>query len=149
MKQHRRTSQNDSAFYHEHTEPMLPDITVPIPLSALPHESWISRLMRAIGAFFSFLIKKINQLLALALTVLLLLLFTRFILHFFSISSSQFSSWMLLLSAPLVAPFNGLLPSLPYDGYSIDVSTLIAIIAYALAVTIARQFLKVLAAGPG
>jgi uncharacterized protein YggT (Ycf19 family) len=147
MKQHRRTSQNDDAFYHEQTEPMLPDITAPIPRSALPRESWISRLMRAIGAFFSFVVKKINQLLALALTVLLL--FTRFILHFFSISSSQFASWMLLLSAPLVAPFNGLLPSLPYAGYSIDISTLIAIIVYALAVTIARQFLKILAAGPG
>jgi uncharacterized protein YggT (Ycf19 family) len=149
MKQHRRTSQNDDAFYHEQTEPMLPDITALIPRSALPRESWISRLMRAIGAFFSFVVKKINQCLSLALTVLLLLLFTRFIFHFFSISSSQFASWMLLLSAPLVAPFNGLLPSLPYAGYSIDVSTLIAIIVYALAVTIARQFLKILASGPG
>jgi uncharacterized protein YggT (Ycf19 family) len=149
MKQHRRTSQNDSAFYHEQTEPMVPDITAPIPRSALLRESWISRLMRAIGAFFSFVVKKINQLLALALTVLLLLLLTRFIFHFFSISSSQFASWMLLLSAPLVAPFNGLLPSLPYAGYSIDISTLIAIIVYALAVTIARQFLKILASGPG
>ena len=149
MKHHRRTSQNDSAFYHENTEPMFPDITAPIPRSALPRESRICRLMRAIGAFLSFMIKKINQLLTLALTVLLLLLFTRFILHFFSISSSQFASWTLLLSAPVVAPFNGLVPSLPYDGYRIDVSTLIAIIVYALAVTIARQFLKILAAGPG
>ena len=148
MKQHRRTSQNSSAFYHEHTEPMFPDITAPIPRSALPRESWIRRLMHAIGAFFSFMIQKINQLLALALTVLLLLLFIRFAFHFFSISQSQFASWIFLLSAPVVAPFNGLLPSLPYDGYSIDVSTLIAIIVYALAVTIARQFLKVLAAGP-
>ena len=94
------------------------------------------------------MIKKINQLLALALTVLVLLLFTCFIFHFFSISSSQFASWMLLLSAPLVTPFNGLVPLLPYDGYSIDISTLIAIIVYTLAVTIARQFLKVLASGP-
>ena len=95
------------------------------------------------------MIQKINQLLALALTVLLLLLFIRFAFHFFSISQSQFASWIFLLSAPVVAPFNGLLPSLTYAGYSIDVSTLIAIIVYALAVTIARQFLKVLAAGPG
>src|SRR5215469_9605556 len=117
MKHHRHTSQNDSAFYHEQTEPMFPDITAPIPRSALPRESWISQFMRAIGAFFSFMVKKISQLLALALTVLVLVLFARFIFHFFSISSSQFASWVLLLSAPLVAPFNGLLPSLPYAGY--------------------------------
>jgi len=114
MKQHRRTSQNDSAYYNENTEPMFPDITAPIPRSALPRESWVRRLMHAIGAFFSFMIQKINQLLALALTVLLLLLFIRFIFHFFSISQSQFASWIFLLSAPVVVPFNGLLPSLPY-----------------------------------
>jgi len=50
------------------------------------------------------------------------------------------------LSAPLVVPFrSNLLPALPYNGFTIDVSTLIAIVAYALGVTIVRQFLKVLA----
>ncbi len=100
--------------------------------------------MRAIGAFFTAIINKIDQLLSFALAVLLLLLFTRFILRFFGLSLSQFAYWVFLLSTPLVAPFNNLLPPLSYDGYIIEVSTLVAIIIYALAVTIARQFLKVL-----
>lgn len=100
--------------------------------------------MHAIGAFFTAIINKINQLLSFALAVLLLLLFTRFILRFFGLSLSQFAYWIFLLSTPLVAPFNNLLPPLSYDGYIIEVSTLVAIIVYALVVTIARQFLKVL-----
>ena len=100
--------------------------------------------MHAIGAFFTAIINKINQLLSFALAVLLLLLFTRFMLRFFGLSLSQFAYWIFLLSTPLVAPFNNLLPPLSYDGYIIEVSTLVAIIVYALVVTIARQFLKVL-----
>ncbi len=45
----------------------------------------------------------------------------------------------------LVAPFENLLPPLPYNGYTIDVSTLIAILVYAIGITVVRQFLKVLA----
>jgi len=102
------------------------------------------RLLHAIGAFFTAVINKINQLLSFALAVLLLLLFTRFLLRFFGLTLSQFAYWVFLLSTPLVAPFNNLLSPLSYDGYIIEVSTLVAIIVYALVVTIARQFLKVL-----
>ena len=145
----RRRSANRATFYSEITEPMLPAITTPMPRVALLRESWISRALRAIGAFISALIRKVNQLLALALAVLLLLLFTRFILDFFHFSSSSGSSfayWVFFLSTPLVVPFKYLLPSLPYNGYSIDDSILIAIVAYAWGVTIVREFLKVLAA---
>jgi uncharacterized protein YggT (Ycf19 family) len=127
---------------------MLPSITTPIPRIALPQEPWISRTLHGIANFFASFIKKINQLLALALAVLLLLLFTRFILYFFHLTTSQFSYWVFLLSTPLVAPFENLLPSLPYRGYTIDVSTLIAILGYALGVTILRQFLKLLVVRP-
>jgi uncharacterized protein YggT (Ycf19 family) len=153
MKRQRRKSRwattrwpkwSSTAFYSEVTEPALPLITEPMPRSALPRESWMRRLMRAIGAFFTAIINKIDQLLSFALAILLLLLFTRFILRFFGLSLSQFAYWIFLLSTPLVAPFNNLLPPLSYDGYIIEVSTLVAIIVYALVVTIARQFLKVL-----
>jgi uncharacterized protein YggT (Ycf19 family) len=137
------------AFYSEVTEPELPGITERIPRSAFLRESWMRRLIRAIGAFFTAIINKINQLLAFALAVLLLLLFTRFILRSFGLSQSQFAYWVFLLSTPLLAPFNNLLPPLSYDGYIIEVSTLVAIVVYALVVTIARQFLKVLVARTG
>ncbi len=121
MKRQRRKSQwgrattrwpkwSSTAFYSEVTEPELPSITEPIPRSAFLRESWMRRLMRAIGAFFTAIINKIDQLLSFALAVLLLLLFTRFILRFFGLSLSQFAYWVFLLSTPLVAPFNNLLP---------------------------------------
>jgi uncharacterized protein YggT (Ycf19 family) len=140
-----------SYLYDEDTDPFLPAmprITAQLPVAALPRESWFVRMLRGIGRFIAALIKKINQLLALGLTVLLLLLFTRFALYCFGLKSSLFSEWVFQISAPLVLPFNNLLPALPFNGYTIDVSTLIAIIVYALAVTIVRQFLKLLVTRP-
>ncbi len=130
--------------YSTHTDPTLFSITAPIPISHLPRESWLQRCGRALKRFVIALVRKVNQLLGLALSVLLLLLFTRFLLNFFGISTSLFAYWISLVSAPLLLPFNNLLPPLPYGGYMIDISTLIAIVVYIMAVTIVRQFLKVL-----
>ena len=148
MKRHQREIEDSYELYNGGTDPMLASVTAPIPLSALPRESWLRRLVRGIGNFFVALIKKINQLLALALAVLLLLLFTRFILLFFGLTLSDFVYWVFYITGPLVAPFEHLLPRLPYDGYSIDGSTLVAILVYALMVTFVRQFLKVLVQRP-
>lgn len=149
MKRRQRQSANSYMFYNEATEPALPSITTPIPRNALPRESWMQRVSRGLGTFFRTIINKVNQLLALALATLLLLLFTRFILSFFQFSggsSSSFSYWVFFLSTPLIAPFQNLFPALPFNGYIIEVSTLIAILAYTLGVTIVRQLLRVLVA---
>ena len=140
---------DDYTPYDEITEPQLAriNITAPLPVSAMHRQSWFARTMGGIGRFAA-IIKKINQLLGLGLAVLLLLLFTRFALDFFNLKLSLFAQWVFQLTAPLVLPFNNLLPALPYQGYTIDVSTLIAIIVYTLAVTIVRQFLKVLVTRP-
>jgi len=152
MKRHQRKIQRNAknryTLYSAITEPMLPNITTPIPRIALPHEPWTRRTLHGISNFFASCIKKIDQLLSLALAVLLLLLFIRFVLYFFHLTTSQFAYWVFLLSTPFVAPFNNLLPSLPYMSYTIDVSTLIAILAYALGVTIVHQFLKLLVIRP-
>jgi len=149
MKRRRRQSVNHYLFYNEATEPILSSITTPMPRVALPRESWLQRVSRGLRTFFRTIINKINQLLALVLAVLLLLLFIRFILIFFHNSGSDgllsFTYWVFFLSTPLIAPFKNLLPTLLYYGYTIEVSTLIAILAYALGITIIRQFLKVLA----
>jgi uncharacterized protein YggT (Ycf19 family) len=148
MKRHQREIEDPYDLYDETTAPLLASVTAPLPISALPHESWIHRLLRGIGNLIAAIINKINQLLALALAVLLLLLFTRFILLFFGLTFSDFVHWVFWLTAPLVAPFEHLLPILPYEGYSIDPTILIAIVVYALTVTIVRQFLKVLVQRP-
>ena len=150
MKRRRRQPADHYSLYNDVTEPMLPTFTTPIPRIALPRESWLLRILHGLGTFFSAIINKVNQLLALALAVLLLLLFTRFLLSFFHFSSSggsfSFSYWVYFLSTPLVIPFQNMLPALPYNGYSIEVTTLIAILVYAIGITIIRQFLKVLVA---
>ncbi len=149
MKRQRRRSADDYALYNDVTEPMLSTITTTMPPIALPHESWLQRIFRGLGTFLSFIINKVNQLLALALATLLLLLFSRFVLVFFNFSSNDgpfsFSHWVFYVSAPLVVPFQNI-HSLPYNGFIIEVSTLIAILVYAIGITIARQFLKVLVA---
>ena len=149
MKRRRRQPADHYSLYNDVTEPMLPTFTTPIPRIALPRESWLLRIFRGLGTFLSFIINKVNQLLALALATLLLLLFARFILSFFGFSSNgeslSFSHWVFFLSTPLVVPFQNV-PSLPYNSYTIDVSTLIAILVYAIGITIVRQFLKVLVA---
>ena len=148
MKRRRRQSTDHYSLYNDVTEPMLATITTPMPRIALPRESWLQRVLRGLGTFFSAIINKVNQLLALALAVLLLLLITRFILNFFHFASSgepfSFSYWVFFLSTPLVIPFQNMLPVLPYNGYSIEVTTLIAILVYTIGITIIRQFLKVL-----
>jgi len=149
MKRHQQQSAKSYMFYNEATEPMLPSITTQIPRNALPRESWMQRVSRGLGTFFRTIINKVNQLLALALATLLLLLFTRFILSFFQFSSGSsfsFSYWVFFLSTPLIVPFQNLFPALPFNGYIIEVSTLIAILAYTLGVTIVRQLLRVLVA---
>ncbi len=151
MKRRRRQSTDTYWLYNDVTEPMLPsNFTTPIPRYALPRESWIQRVLRGLRNLFAAIINKVNQLLALFLAVLLLLLFTRFILSFYGFTSTggqlSFSHWVFYLSTPLVVPFQNMLPTLPFNGYIIEVSTLIAILVYAIGITTVRQFLKVLAA---
>ncbi|HEX9133742.1 MAG TPA: YggT family protein, partial [Ktedonobacteraceae bacterium] len=136
MKRRRRQSADRYLLYNDVTEPMLSNFTTPIPRIELPRESGVQRIVRGLGTFFSAIINKVNQLLALALAVLLLLLFTRFILTYFNFTSTggplSFSHWVFLLSTPLVVPFQNMLPALHFNGYVIDVSLLIAILVYAI-----------------
>lgn len=146
LKKHAKAQRN--TFYNEETQPALGRITTPLPTYLMPYDPWWGRLGRGIGHFLETLVRKINQILGLALVVLLLLLLTRVLLTFFDLTTSLFSRWIYFLSDPLIFPFTNLLPMLPYNGYKLDVSTLIAIVVYALVVTLARQFLKLLVARP-
>lgn len=143
MRSNWSDEQNVYVPYGTNTDPLF-NVTAPIPVSHLPRESWFSRFKRAISNAIIFVIYKIYQLLGLALLILLLLLLTHFLLKFFGITTSLFTYWISLLSAPLLLPFNNLLPPLRYSGHMIDVSTLIAMMVYIIAVAIARRFLKVL-----
>src|SRR5260370_33601948 len=88
MKRRRRQSANQHIFYDQSTDQMLSTITTPVPRRALARESWMQRIFHGLGTFFRTIIHKVNQLLALALTVLSLLLSARFVLNFFHLSNS-------------------------------------------------------------
>ncbi len=144
MKSRPHNIGNNDTLHNQTTDPQLRSVTAPIPAIYLPRESRSQRFWHGVGRFFAALVRKINQLLGFALVVLLLLLFARFILNFFGVTTSLFANWVFLITGPIVYPFNNLVPALPYNGYSIDVTTLIAIALWAITVMIVRQFLRVL-----
>jgi uncharacterized protein YggT (Ycf19 family) len=148
MMQHERFSNDDSEqhnAYSQATDPLLRSVSAPIPAPFFLKETRGHRIQRRLTGFFTAVVRKINQLIALALIVVLLLLFTRFILHFFEITTSIFTGWITMLTAPLVYPFENMVPALPYNGFSIDVSTLVAIVVWTISVIIVRQFIRLLA----
>ncbi|HLI88511.1 MAG TPA: hypothetical protein VKV37_07460 [Ktedonobacteraceae bacterium] len=137
--------ENYVLYDDDRTDPALRGVTAPIAGTLVLREPWMRRGLRAIGRFFAAIIRKINQILGLALTVLELLFIARFLLIFFDLTASLFAHWIFTISAPLILPFNDLSPILPYQGFNVDVSTLVAMVVYAIAVIIVRRFLGLLA----
>jgi hypothetical protein len=129
----------------DRTDPAFRAVTAPLSRALVLREPWTRRSMRAIGSFFAAILRKISQILGLALTALELLFIARFLLIFFDLTASLFAHWVFVISAPLILPFNDLSPILPYQGYNVDVSTLVAMVVYWLAVLIVRRFLGLLA----
>jgi hypothetical protein len=149
IKLWRRKPENDYALYNDITEPVLVGITERIPARLLPRESWIKRFWRGLGRFFAAIIRMFNQLLLVTLFCVLVLLITRFVLHLLNLNLGDFSSWVELLSAPLLSPFMkvpqlaNIIQPLTYNGYTIDTLTLVAIVAYTLGVRIITWIIRV------
>lgn len=140
----RRQKVKQYAFYNEMTEPFMPTITTPIPRYLLPGQTRARRRRSRslIGSFFAAIITFINTLLSFALVLLLLLLFARFIIDTAHLSFGHYTSWLTQLSAPLVSPFARYLPSLPLARYTIDLPTLVAMLAYLIGILMVRGMLK-------
>ena len=72
----------------------------------------------------------------------------RFILVFFKIgSSASFTAWIYKITASLVAPFSGILAPLKIGSFSIDFTTLIAIIIYGIAGNLIIRLLSYISRG--
>ena len=133
-------------LYDDQTDPRLRSMTRPLPGEYLSPDPWSRRASRGMRAFFEALIFKIRQLLSLVFTIVTLLLLCRFLLKFFGITSSLFAQWIYMLSAPLVFPFDNLLPILSYGMYHIEVTTLVAILVYGIARMLLGKFLNLFVA---
>ena len=138
----RRQKVKQYSFYNEMTEPFLPTITTPIPRYLLPGQARARGRRSLIGAFFAAIITFINTLLSFALVLLLLLLFARFIIDTAHLSFGHYTAWLMQVSAPLVSPFARYLPNLPFARYTIDLPTLVAMLAYLIGVLLVRGMLK-------
>lgn len=148
MRQYQDYSNDDNMVHGMHnqaTDPLMRSVTPTMHTTpVILKETRGQRIQRGVKSFFAAVFRKVNQLIGLALVVLLLLLFTRFLLNFFEITTSVFTGWISTLTAPIVYPFENLVPALPWNGFSIDVTTLVAIVVWTIAVLIVRQFLRVL-----
>jgi len=143
MQQSRRSRNKSHTLYSANTDPALQRITLPIPAYQFPniHEPWHRRLARGLHYVIVFIMRKIILVLNFGLTLLLLLLFTRFLLTAFSLHSSLFASWVTEISDFPLLPFNNLLPMLLYRGLLFDSNTLIAILTYTIATKLVTGFL--------
>jgi serine/threonine protein kinase len=116
------------------------------PPAALSHASWTRTLFEGIGAVFAGVMAFIYQILGVASTIISLLLMARLVLTFFQLSLGEFSSWVNLLSTPLVTPFGRWLIFYPTasspSGYTLDASTLIALVVYAIGCALLRRLFK-------
>jgi hypothetical protein len=116
------------------------------PPAAPSHASWTRPLFEGIGALLAGVMAFISHILGVASTIISLLLLARLVLTFFQLSLGEFSSWVNLLSTPLVAPFGRWLifyhtASSP-SGYTFDGSTLIALVVYAVGCALLRRLFK-------
>lgn len=143
-------TRNSYASNDQATEPAFNPITAPLPISYQLKSSWWQRFLHGLGHFCVILVRKINQLLGFALLMLILVLFTRFLLHLFNVTMNVnlFTQTISLISDPLIAPFDHLFPLVPYQGYTIDVTTLVSMGIYVISTMLMRSFLKLLVTKP-
>ncbi len=132
------------------TQPFVVRATRPVsslqPSQQLPTSSdtHSQHFRRRVQIFFKAVLRKVYQLLALALIIDLLLLFSRFMLHFFGITTSIFTSWAYQVTNPIIYPFDNLVSPIAYNGFSIDITTIIAAAASIVVFMIVRRLLQIL-----
>ena len=149
MKQKQRKKAHDAALYDATTDPALIAVTTPLPRTyptpTRPLPQWQQyNGQRVKRTFMQALIDKINKLLGFTLILVFLLLLARFLFTLFSLTTSLFSQWVFVASQPLITPFEGLLPTVPYQGYPIAWSVLCAFVVYTIAIFLVSRFLKLM-----
>jgi uncharacterized protein YggT (Ycf19 family) len=104
--------------------------------------------MRQSYAFVSRSLYGVAQLVSLALVIVEGLLIVRIALLLLAANpDAGFSSWIYGLTAPLVAPFQGVFPSIGSGGQSIvlDTAAILAMIVYAILARIVEAVLRLFA----
>lgn len=121
---------------YDNTAPPVPDNVLyagqPVPPAYTP-AAYQVRPTRRLSPM-SFIDRKISQLIGLAADIVVAILLLRIVLVFFGADPTAFFASLIYgLSAPLVAPFQGLFPAVFINQGSLDLSAIVALIAYVLA----------------
>lgn len=132
--------------YYQPTEPTMDIVAPTVPTDYYSREAKQQRSQHVLSRVLSAIVRKINQLLGFAFAMLLLLLLTRFLLTLLGITASLIVRWIYTASAILLIPFDNILPKMFYHGMMVDVSVLVAMGAYMVAMVMVRWFLRVLVA---
>jgi uncharacterized protein YggT (Ycf19 family) len=115
------------------------------PVSATPREPVVQKGLHLVDKTLMIIFMGTYHLLGLISALLFLLLAARFVLTFFNLSLGAFSSWVIALSSPIVAPFGNMLVAVhpsPTGNYMVDLSAIVAFVVIAIVIAIIRGLLK-------
>jgi uncharacterized protein YggT (Ycf19 family) len=141
----RRADSNDGSTDNAPQSTAARQIQIMAPAPATPREPVLRTGLRTIDKILMAIFTATYHLLGVISALLFLLLAARFVLTFFHLSLGAFSSWVIALSSPIVAPFGNMLVAVhpsPTGNYMVDVSAIVAFVVLSLAIAIVRGFIK-------
>ncbi|MGZ6368614.1 MAG: serine/threonine protein kinase, partial [Ktedonobacteraceae bacterium] len=115
------------------------------PLSVAPRESVMRKGLHLVDNTLMIIFTGTYHLLGIASALLFLLLAARFVLTFFQLSLGTFSSWVIAISSPIVAPFGNMLVAVhpsATGNYMVDVSAIVALVVFSIVLALIRGLLK-------
>ena len=105
----RRADGNASSTEYAPQSTAAKQIQIMAPVSATPREPVLRKGLHLVDKILIVIFTATYHLLGIASALLFLLLAARFVLTFFHLSLGAFSSWVIALSSPIVAPFGNML----------------------------------------
>jgi serine/threonine protein kinase len=120
-------------------------IQIMAPAAVMPREPVLRKGMRLIDKMLMTIFMATYHLLGIVSALLFLLLAARFVLTFFHLALGVFSSWVIALSSPIVAPFGNMLVTVhpsPTGNYMVDVSAIVAFVVLSIVIALVRGLFK-------
>ncbi len=141
----RRADDNDGSTEYAPQSTAAKQVQIMAPVPAAPRKPVLRTGLRTIDKILMAIFTATYHLLGIISALLFLLLAARFVLTFFHLSLGAFSSWVIALSSPIVAPFGNMLVAVhpsPTGDYMVDVSAIVAFLVLSIVIAIIRGLLK-------
>jgi serine/threonine protein kinase/uncharacterized protein YggT (Ycf19 family) len=141
----RRADGNASSTEYAPQSTAAKQIQIMAPVSATLREPVLQKGLHLVDKILIVIFTATYHLLGIASALLFLLLAARFVLTFFHLSLGTFSSWVIALSSPIVAPFGNMLVAVhpsSSGNYMVDVSAIVAFVVISIIISLMRGLLK-------